>query len=249
MMSAAGMPDLFGEDAVGARGDGHFALGGIGLALFVEGHDDHAGAVAADLARLLAENVFAFLQADGIDDALALQALQPGFDHAPARAIHHDGHARDVRLGAERIQERGHGLLGIEHGLVHVDVDHLRAALDLLARNGQRFFVFAVADQLGESRRAGDVGALADVDEIGVRTNHQRFEAAEARISARPSAARAASRREWPRRWRGCAPASSRSSRRRYSASRCARIRPGRRPCAPASRRSRRRRWASPAFG
>ena len=31
----------------------------------------------------------------------------------------------DVRLRSDEVQERGHGLLGIEHGLVHVDVNHL----------------------------------------------------------------------------------------------------------------------------
>ena len=40
--------------------------------------------------------------------------------------------------------------LGIEHGLVHVHVEHLRAAFDLLARDGQRRLVFCAADQFGE---------------------------------------------------------------------------------------------------
>ena len=52
--------------------------------------------------------------------------------------------------GRDVIQKRGHGLLGIEHGFVHVDVDDLRAAFDLLARHGERRFVFAAEDQLGE---------------------------------------------------------------------------------------------------
>ena len=54
--------------------------------------------------------------------------------------------------GSERdeMQERGHGLLGIEHGFVHVDVDHLRAAFDLLAGDGEGRFVFSVEDELRE---------------------------------------------------------------------------------------------------
>ena len=67
------------------------------------------------------------------------------------------------------MQERGHGLLGIEHGFVHVDVDDLRAVFDLLPRHRERRFEFAGENQLGESGRAGDVGALADVDEARVR--------------------------------------------------------------------------------
>ena len=37
---------------------------------------------------------------------------------------------------------------------------------DLLARDVDRFLVAVLLDQLAELRRAGDVGALADVDEV-----------------------------------------------------------------------------------
>ncbi len=124
----------------------------------------------------------AFFQADGIDDSLALQAFQAGFDHAPFRAIHQNGHARDIGFGSQGIQESGHALFRIQHGFVHVHIDHLRAAFHLLARHRERFFVVAFADQLRETRRTSHVGSLADVDEIGVRANHQRFEAAEPRV-------------------------------------------------------------------
>ena len=50
----------------------------------------------------------------------------------------HYRHARDIGLGGDQVEERRHRLLGIEQTLVHVDVDHLRAVLDLLARNRQR---------------------------------------------------------------------------------------------------------------
>ena len=45
---------------------------------------------------------------------------------------------------------------------------HLRAVLDLLARDRDRLVVAAFQDQLLELRRAGDVGALADVDEVAL---------------------------------------------------------------------------------
>src|SRR5262249_20657583 len=64
-------------------------------------------------------------------------------------------------------QERVHRLLGVEKSFVHVDVDDLRAALDLLARNLDGGRTVALQDQLLEARRAGDVGALADIDEGG----------------------------------------------------------------------------------
>src|SRR5690606_7930821 len=51
------------------------------------------------------------------------------------------------------------------HPFVHVDVDDLRAVLDLLARDVEGRLIVAADDQLLELGRAGDVGPLADVDE------------------------------------------------------------------------------------
>ena len=67
---------LLGQQPVGALADRDLALDRVGLALLVEGHHDHAGAVAADGPRLVQEVGFAFLQADRVDDRLALHALQ-----------------------------------------------------------------------------------------------------------------------------------------------------------------------------
>ena len=53
---------------------------GDGLALLVEGHHDDGGAVAADEPGLLEELLLALLEADRVDDRLALDALQPGLD-------------------------------------------------------------------------------------------------------------------------------------------------------------------------
>ena len=69
--------DLVDEQPVGALADRDLALDGLGLALLVERHHDDAGAVAADDARLLEERLLAFLERDRVDDALALQALEP----------------------------------------------------------------------------------------------------------------------------------------------------------------------------
>ena len=51
--------------------------------------------------------------------------------------------------------------------LVHVDVDDLRAVLDLLTGDVQRLVELAFLDQAQEAGGSGDVGALADVDEQG----------------------------------------------------------------------------------
>jgi hypothetical protein len=48
------------------------------------------------------------------------------------RGVDHDRHAGDVRLRGDQVEEGDHRLDGVEHALVHVDVDDLRAVLDLL---------------------------------------------------------------------------------------------------------------------
>ena len=145
--------------------DRDLALERVGLALFVERHHHHRGAVAAHDPGVLDEGRLALLHRDRIDDRLALQAFQPGLDHREFRGVDHHRHARDVGLGGDQIEEGHHRLLGIEQALVHVDVDHLRAVLDLLARDRERGGIVAGGDQLAEFGRAGDVGALADIDE------------------------------------------------------------------------------------
>src|SRR5437762_8865499 len=69
-------PDIFGEDAVRPRADFHFAVRGIGLALFIKGHNDHRSSVAPDFSCVISKDVFAFFQADAIDDTFALNTLQ-----------------------------------------------------------------------------------------------------------------------------------------------------------------------------
>ena len=67
---------------------------------------------------------------------------------------------------AMRLQKLRHRGDAVNHSLVHADVNDLRAVLDLLAGDGERGLVIAGLDELGELRRPGHVGALADVDEI-----------------------------------------------------------------------------------
>ena len=157
--------DVLGEQLVGTGADFSLAREGVGLALLVEGHDDDRGAVALAELRLAQELGLAFLHGNRVDDALALHALQAGLDHFPLGGVDHDRHARDVRLGGDQVEEPHHGGLRIEHGLVHVDVDDLRAVLHLLARHRQCLVVLLVQDQARKGLGAGDVGALADVDE------------------------------------------------------------------------------------
>jgi len=51
---------------------------------------------------------------------------------------------------AIRFRKRTMAACAVQHGLVHVDVDDLRAVLHLLAGHGQRFVELPVQDHPGE---------------------------------------------------------------------------------------------------
>ena len=167
------------EQAVGALADFHLAFDRVGLTALVEGHDDDSGPVTMDEAGLVQEILLAFLQAQRVDDRLSLHALEARFDHGPLRAVDHDREAGDLRLGCNDVQEGRHRGLGVEHPLVHVDVEDVGAAADLVERDLGGFDELAVGDEARESLRAGHVRALADHDEVAVGTDGQRFEAGE----------------------------------------------------------------------
>ncbi|CAM2147891.1 NAD-specific glutamate dehydrogenase [Paraburkholderia tropica] len=178
--------DVFGQEAdfvhehvVRALADLDLALIRVGLAGFVERHHHGRRAVTADQLRVMDERLLAFLERDRVDDGLALHALQARFDHVPLRRIDHDRHARDVGLGGDQIHEAHHRRFRIEHRLVHVDVDDLRAVFDLLARDCERLVELAVENHARERLRAGHVGALAHVDEQRAVRHVERFEAGE----------------------------------------------------------------------
>ncbi len=203
------------QDVVGALADRGLALDRVGLALLVERHHHHGRAVPANDLRLAQEFRLALLERDRVHHRLALDAFQARLDHAELRGIDHDRHAGDVRLGRDEMQEGRHRRFGIEQPLVHVDVDDLRAVLDLLARDRERGGVIVRLDQLAELGRAGDIGALADIDERDFRRERERLEPGEAQIGLQPRRSRAARRQRPRRRSHGYAPASCRSSRRR----------------------------------
>ena len=68
--------DFLGEQLIGAPADLEFARRRLGLALLVEGHHHHGGAVAADLLGVVEKGPLALFQADRIHHRLALHAFQ-----------------------------------------------------------------------------------------------------------------------------------------------------------------------------
>ncbi len=172
--------DFLCQELVGARADRHLALERVRLALLVERHDHDRRAVAAHEARMMQERLLAFLHRDGVDQALALQALEAGFDDREFRRIDHHRHAGDVRLGGDEIEELDHRGFGVDETLIHVDVDDLRPGRHLVAGDGKRAGEIAGRDQLAKLRRARDVRAFADVHERDVGGEGERLEAGEA---------------------------------------------------------------------
>ena len=210
-----GLPAVPDEEVVGAAADLDLALDRVRLPDLVERHHDDAGAVALDPPRLLEELLLALLEADRVDDPLALDALQPGLEHREARAVDHDRDPRDLGLGREQVEERRHRLLPVEQVGVHVDVEDVGAAAHLLERDVDRALVVARLDQAAEARRAGDVRALADHHEAGVGADLERLQAAEARPGGPFREVARRQIRGRPLRSHACGPASCRSSRRR----------------------------------
>ena len=155
------------EQVIGARTDFDLARLGIGLSRFVERHDHDRRPIIATDTSVFEEGLLALLHRDRIDDRLAADAFQTCLDHVEFGAVDHHRHACDIGLGGDQLEKSGHRLLRVEQALVHIDVDDLRAVLDLLARDLHGWFIIARHDQLLEARRSGDIGALADIDEAG----------------------------------------------------------------------------------
>ena len=168
--------DALRKQGVTARADFHPPLDGRGLPFFVERHDHHGMSQVADRPGLPQKHFFAFLQTDGIGDALALQAFEAGLEHLEARGIHHDRHAADAGFGGQQVQEPPHDRLAVEHALVHVDVDDVGAARHLFARDFQRGGEILVPDMPQENPGAGHIGALADMQQARGFRFGKRFE-------------------------------------------------------------------------
>ena len=125
----------------------HFALKRVGLALFVERHHHDRRAISAHQPGLAQEFLLAFLHRDRVDDRLALDAFEPGFDHRELRRIDHHRHARDIGLGGDEVEELDHHRLRVDEALVHIDVDDLRPVRHLVARDDERAGIVAGRDR------------------------------------------------------------------------------------------------------
>ena len=169
--------ELIDQHAVGAFANFNLALISVGLTFFVKRHHHRSSTIALEQFGLVHERHQPFLHRYRIDNALALNAAQASLDHAPLGAVDHDGHARNIGLAGDQVQKPDHRCLAVQHGLVHVDVDDLRAVFNLLAGHGQRRIELAIQNHARKGLGARDVGALTDIDEQAVRVNIDRLKA------------------------------------------------------------------------
>ena len=168
-----------GEQPVRAPADLDLALDRLGLTLLVERHDERGRAEAPHPARLVEERLLSLLEAERVGDALALDALQAGLEDGEARAVDHDRQHGHLGLRRDEVEEARHRRLGVEEVRVHVDVEQVGAAADLVERDVERLLEVVALDQPAEARGPGDVRALADEDEARVGLDGERLEAAE----------------------------------------------------------------------
>ena len=154
------------EQIIGPLTDAEFIIRCLGLAFFVKGHDDGSGAQISDDTRMGQKLSFALFHRDRIDNGFALYAFQPRFENLPFGAINHDRHPGNIRLARHELQEARHGRDAVNQSVIHIDVNNLGAAFNLLPRNRKRFFVIIIDDQFFKPRRACDIGAFTDIDKL-----------------------------------------------------------------------------------
>ncbi len=153
-----------GEEPVGAPGDVQFALPGNSLGLllvFVDATHHQGGAVAPGQGNHRLKAGLAVLKVDGVDDGLALEALEGFFDDPGVGGVDHDG---GLDLAGQDVQEGNDVGQLIPVRVLEAHVQQVCPAADLAAADLGALFVLPLADETAELATAQDVGPLADDD-------------------------------------------------------------------------------------
>ena len=174
--------NFINQDVVGFFANGNLVIRFHRLPCFVERHNDYCGAVAANQSGFAFKLLKVVFHRDRVDDRLALNISQSGFDDLPLGAVDHDWHGADIGLTRDEPKEFGHCLDAIEQCIVHVDVDDCRAAFDLIASDFKGFLVIALTYESSELSRAGHVGPLTHHQKVRIVTQSQRLGARESRV-------------------------------------------------------------------
>ncbi len=142
--------DFLPEETVSTSANLDLPFKRVCLPLFIKSHYDRSCTQLFDASGMLQENLFSFFQRNRIHNTFTLHAHQTFFDHLPFRRVDHHGNTGNIRFGCDQVQESRHLLHGIQHSVIHIDIDHLRAVFHLLAGNCQSLFIIFFLDQAQE---------------------------------------------------------------------------------------------------
>ena len=98
----------FSKQFKGSAANFNFVFKQCCLPFFIKCHHHCRCAVFANFTRLLQEIFLTFLDADGVNHPLALDALQSGFDYGPFGTVNHNWHTGNVRLNCNQVEKMCH---------------------------------------------------------------------------------------------------------------------------------------------
>ena len=174
-----GREPFFGQYLICALGNLHLTFVGISLAALIKQHHNCRRTISAQLAGVLAQHLLTLFERDRIDHAFTLCAAQSCRQHLPFRRVNHNRHTCNFGLGSGQIQELTHRLLGVDHSIVHTNVDHLRSGLNLRTSHRHRLLEVTLAHQTCELGRAGHICTLAHIDKVRFGHYAQLLQAAQ----------------------------------------------------------------------
>ena len=182
------MPHSLDQGVDRPRGDRDLALGGAGLALLVDAHHDHRGAVLANDRHHPGEaalGAVTVLVVHGVHDRSAAEQLEAGLDHGRLGRVQHD---RQGRAGGQPAQQLLHVLRAVAPDVVHAHVQQVRAVPGLRAGDLQALVPLLGQHRLAERLGTVGVGPLADRQVGGVLPEgDRRVQARHARLRPWPA--------------------------------------------------------------
>ena len=134
------------------------------LTYLIKTHHNDCCTIAQHIAGMRKEHFLALLQTDGIDNTLALAALQASHDDIPFGRVDHHRNLRNVWFGCNHIQEINHLGFRIEQTIVHIHVNDSCSISHLLSGNTDGFFIILFVNQTQELPATSHVTAFTHID-------------------------------------------------------------------------------------
>ena len=159
--------NLFNQDAVRTLAHAHLFFIPSSLAILIESHHHNSSTMNLDSTRLLFELGLALLQTDGVDDALALAALDTSFDNVELGRIDHKGDLGDLRVGHQQINKAGHSSNTVNETIIHVNIKHVSTLVHLGKSNASSLIVVTVHNSLLVNGRTSNIATLTQHQESG----------------------------------------------------------------------------------